>query len=70
MFRLRNSRTTNPLIGGKEKDESGIYHYQKANLKNILHALSALYLLINMVQKDMGVNDILESNLFEIHFNQ
>ena len=53
-----------------EKDESGIYHYQKANLKNILHALSALYLLINMVQKDMGVNDILESNLFEIHFNQ
>ena len=53
-----------------EKDESGIYHYQKANLKNILHALSALYLLNNMVQKDMGVNDILESNLFEIHFNQ
>lgn len=51
-----------------EMDEDGRYNYTKANLKNVLHSLAALYILINKVGEQLFSYDIgdlpIESNLF------
>lgn len=50
-----------------DKNEQGMYNYQKANLKNVLFALAALYivctLFYNLVSENEGE---LNTNIFEI----
>lgn len=51
-----------------DKNESGRYNYTKANMKNVLYALSALYILNLIVFKDLPgdiSSDVLASKLFE-----
>lgn len=54
-----------------EKNEAGRYNYTKANLKNVLYAMAALYILNRNVYdslEDDGkkAEDIMLSNLFDI----
>lgn len=50
-----------------ETDSSGRYNYQKANLKNVLHAIASLYILILLIGNEYGFESTLpiSSNLFE-----
>lgn len=44
-------------------DESGTLNYSKANLKNVLYALSALYLLERLfIQKKYGISSVDQNN--------
>ena len=45
-----------------EKNESGMYNYQLAHLKNVLYAMSAFYLILSRMSEDGYV----ESEIFEI----
>lgn len=53
-----------------EKDESGLYNYQKANLKNIMYSLSALFIMLSKAKEGISnkpeIN--IESQIFEIDF--
>ena len=53
-----------------EKDESGLYNYQKANLKNIMYALSALFIILSKAHAEIGSESEfnIESEIFEIEF--
>lgn len=47
------------------QDDNGRYNYQKANLKNILHSIAALYILVLKIQEELGINELpFESRLF------
>lgn len=50
-----------------EKDCNGRYNYQRANLKNILYAISSLYILILLIGKEFGFDKEapISSRLFE-----
>ncbi|HOR22748.1 MAG TPA: hypothetical protein PLY43_08485 [Ruminococcus sp.] len=50
-----------------EKDSNGRYNYQKANLKNVLHAIASLYILLFLIGKEFGYENQppLDSKLFE-----
>ena len=50
-----------------EKDSSGRYNYQKANLKNILHAIASLYILLLLIGKEFGFDNTspITSKLFQ-----
>ena len=50
-----------------EKDDSGRYYYQKANLKNVLHSIASLYILLFLIGKEFGYEGTLpfESRLFK-----
>lgn len=53
-----------------DKGEDGLYNYQRANLKNILTALSALFIMLSKTKQELCAAfpiDI-ESKLFEIDF--
>lgn len=53
-----------------EKDENGNFNYQKANLKNIMLSLSALFVILSKAKEELCPNfptDI-ESNILEIDF--
>lgn len=48
-----------------EQDDNGRYNYQKANLKNVLHSIAALYALILKIKEELDIKDFpLESRLF------
>ncbi len=48
-----------------EQDEHGRYNFQKANLKNVLHSIAALYILIVKISQDLKIENFsLNSKLF------
>ncbi len=47
-----------------EQAENGRYNYQKANLKNVLDSMAALYVLICKFKEHLNENMLIESNLF------
>ena len=49
------------------KDNNGRYNYKKANLKNVLHAIASLYILLFLIGKEFGYENMppLDSRLFE-----
>ena len=50
-----------------EIDSNGRYNYQKANLKNVLHAIASLYILLFLIGQEYGYEHQppLDSKLFE-----
>lgn len=50
-----------------ETDSNGRYNYQKANLKNVLHAIASLYILLFLIGQEYGYEHQppLDSKLFE-----
>ena len=49
-----------------EQEDNGRYNYQKANLKNVLYSIAALYLLLTKLSEELDFKkDLLESRLFE-----
>lgn len=53
-----------------QKNEHGVYNFQYANLKNVLNALSALYIMLYKTKEEFCNDFLLKpySSLFEIDF--
>lgn len=47
-----------------EQLKNGRYNYQKANLKNVLNSMAALYVIICKFKEYLNENMLIESNLF------
>ncbi len=46
-------------------DENGRFNYQKANLKNVLHSIAALYILISKISEELEIDELpIKSELF------
>jgi len=53
-----------------EKDESGFYNYQRANLKNVMNSLSAFFIMLSKTRDDLcpSFPVEMESQIFEVEF--
>lgn len=47
------------------ENANGRFNYQQANLKNVLHSIAALYILISKISEELGIDNLpFESELF------
>lgn len=62
----RHNNQTEQSENGRQTEQSknGRYNYQKANLKNVLNSMAALYVIIYKFKEYLNENMLIESNLF------